>query len=134
MKDSSDTKTKDLLSRSRGRPVKYSSDEDRKAARAKAAKERRSRERQSGVDEVRVKIPSTFNQDHPSFFKGSLFSSLSSSDESYPSQEDLSSIVFQSLFSIKGASARMHLSGLLSSDDLDAVSECLDRIDSILFS
>ncbi len=36
-----------------GRPAKYQSDEERKAARAKAARERRARQRAEGLKEVR---------------------------------------------------------------------------------
>lgn len=59
MKDANDTHTADMISptpqenRPVGRPARYASDEERKAARAQAARERREREREAGLVEVR---------------------------------------------------------------------------------
>lgn len=59
MKDPNDQVTADMLVPTRqrkrpvGRPVRYASDEERKAARAQAARERRAREKAEGFVEVR---------------------------------------------------------------------------------
>jgi len=59
MKDPNDQATADMLVPTRegkrpvGRPVRYASDEERKAARAHAARERRAREKAEGFVEVR---------------------------------------------------------------------------------
>lgn len=55
MRDPNDTKTADLIeeTRSAGRPAKYQTDAERKAARAAAARARRARERAEGYREVR---------------------------------------------------------------------------------
>lgn len=59
MKDPNDQVTADMLSpkpqekRPVGRPVRYASDEERKAARAQVARDRRAREKAEGFVEVR---------------------------------------------------------------------------------
>lgn len=59
MKDPNDQAAADMLVPTRqgkrpvGRPVRYASDEERKAARAQAARERRAREKAEGFVEVR---------------------------------------------------------------------------------
>ncbi|MGE0116224.1 MAG: hypothetical protein AB7T07_15240 [Steroidobacteraceae bacterium] len=62
MKDAKDTATPDLFALSTparrpvGRPARYDSDMERKAARAQAARERRAREREAGWVEVRRRV------------------------------------------------------------------------------
>jgi hypothetical protein len=58
MKDKKDSLTSDLFGRTNpvGRPVKYHTDEERKAARAKAERLRRKKRRDEGYKEIRMFI------------------------------------------------------------------------------
>lgn len=64
MKDSKDTDTLDIFGdrRPRGRPRKHATDDDYKAARAAAARERRAREKAEGWRTVKIKKDTTHTE------------------------------------------------------------------------
>ncbi len=67
-KDEKDTQTVDFIEsgkRAVGRPAKYSTDAEKKAARALAARTRRAKEKADGIIEVRIKKRVQEPTDHP---------------------------------------------------------------------